>query len=232
MCKFILPIQPTWVGRGLLTDVTVAVANFLTLPSDETPACRESGEVSLLVQQAQAGDAAAFGRLVAIHERAVFRAALAALGSPADAEDAAQDAFVMAWRRLSTFRGEAQFRTWLLTIAWRKALDRRRRLSLWRLRTASPTPLPDDSTARDPLSTLPERSPDPESRAIASDAARRVRAEIGKLTPKLRDTLLRAASGDHSYEEIAAMLRVPLGTVKWRVAEARRMLTARCEGAR
>jgi RNA polymerase sigma-70 factor (ECF subfamily) len=218
--------------------MSIAVANFLTLPSDQStaPACRERAEISGLVQQAQAGDAAAFGRLVALHQRAVFRAALAALGSPADAEDAAQDAFVMAWRRLSTFRGDAQFRTWLLTIAWRKALDRRRRLALWRKRTSDSAAgrsglrggEPDD----DPLTNLAEPTADPESRAISSDAARRVRAEIGKLTPKLRDTLLLAASGDHSYEEIAAMLRVPLGTVKWRVAEARRVLTSRCEGYR
>ena len=228
--------------------MTVAVANFLTLPSDETQApdagnaavCRESPDVSRLVRQAQTGDAAAFGRLVAMHERAVLRAAMAALGSRADAEDAAQDAFVMAWRRLSTFRGDAQFRTWLLTIAWRKALDRRRRLALWRQRSA---PIPGGSGALvgrsgfrsgepDPLDRLTEPTADPESRAIASDAARRVRGEIEKLTPKLRDTLLLAASGDHSYEDIAAMLRVPLGTVKWRVAEARRLLIARCEGQR
>jgi RNA polymerase sigma-70 factor (ECF subfamily) len=208
----------------------------LTLPSDQAPACRESTDVARLVQQAQAGDAAAFGRLVALHERAVFRAALAALGSRADAEDAAQDAFVMAWRRLSTFRGDAQFRTWLLTIAWRKALDRRRRLALWRQRSEPVGSVVGRSGLwsgePDPLDRLAEPTADPESRAIASDAARRVRAEIGKLTPKLRDTLLLAVSGDHSYEEIAAMLRVPLGTVKWRVAEARRVLIARCEGHR
>jgi RNA polymerase sigma-70 factor (ECF subfamily) len=226
--------------------MTVAVANFLTLPSDETQApaatgeavCRESADVALLVQQAQAGDAAAFGRLVALHERAVLRAAMAALGSRADAEDAAQDAFVMAWRRLSTFRGDAQFRTWLLTIAWRKALDRRRRLVLWRQHSETGGGRSGSFVGRsglwsgepDPLHRLAEPTADPESRAIASDAANRVRAEIGKLTPKLRDTLLLAASGDHSYEEIAAMLHVPLGTVKWRVAEARRVLIARCEG--
>jgi len=209
--------------------VTVAVANFLTLPSDETQApaptgeavCRESPDVALLVRQAQAGDAAAFGRLVAMHERAVLRAAMAALGSRADAEDAAQDAFVMAWRRLATFRGDAQFRTWLLTIAWRKALDRRRRLVLWRQRSTPVTGRFGTVVEHDPLTHLAEPAADPESRAIASDAARRVRAEIEKLTPKLRDTLLLAASGDHSYEEIAAMLRVPLGTVKSRLNRAR-----------
>ncbi|MSO48976.1 MAG: hypothetical protein EXQ49_03585 [Acidobacteria bacterium] len=53
---------------------------------------------------------------------------------------------------------------------------------------------------------------------------RQVRSAIEGLTPKLRDTLLLAASGEHGYDEIAAILSVPLGTVKWRVAEARKMI--------
>ena len=218
--------------------VTVAVADLLTLPSDESltgantaPLTRESPEARALLELARTGDAEAFGRLVAMHQRAVFRAALAALGSHADAEDAAQDAFVMAWRKLPGFRGEAQFRTWLLTIVWRKALDRRRRRTRWWLRMAHPLPTM-ESDPMDPLSDVAERSADPERVTIASDAARRVRREIRQLTPKLRDTLLLAASGDHTYEEIAAILSVPLGTVKWRVAEARRVLATRCEGSR
>jgi RNA polymerase sigma-70 factor (ECF subfamily) len=196
--------------------------------------------VTRLVQEARSGDAAAFGQLVALHERAVFRAAMAALGSHADAQDAAQDAFVMAWKRLATFRGESQFRTWLLTITWRKALDRRRRLSLWHRRTeaGSVGGRSGSGVGRsglwsgepDPLTNLPEPTADPEARAIANDAAERVGREITKLSPKLRDTLLLAASGEHSYEEIGAMLGVPLGTVKWRVAEARRVLISRCGG--
>src|SRR3954453_21872333 len=73
-----------------------------------------------LVRRAQAGDADAFGELVERNRRAVFRAALAVLGSAAEADDAAQDAFVMAYRKLGSFRGEAAFRTWILAIAWRK----------------------------------------------------------------------------------------------------------------
>jgi RNA polymerase sigma-70 factor (ECF subfamily) len=68
-----------------------------------------------LVARARQGDPAAFGELVERHQTAVFRAALAALGSHADAEDAAQDAFLLAFRRLDTFRGDASFKTWLLT---------------------------------------------------------------------------------------------------------------------
>src|SRR5262249_41324764 len=84
-----------------------------------------------LVDRARQGDPAAFGELVGRHQAAVYRAALAALGSPADAEDAAQDAFVTAFRRLDGFRGDASFKTWLLTIAWHQAINRRRSLSRW-----------------------------------------------------------------------------------------------------
>jgi RNA polymerase sigma-70 factor (ECF subfamily) len=218
--------------------VAVTVADVASLLSHEPmaadagaePAGAESAEVRALVEEARAGSADAFGRLVALHEHAVFRATLAALGSPADAEDAAQDAFVMAWRRLESFRGEARFRTWLLTIAWRKALDRRRRRARWWQRAAPAVSDRGDRSGGGPAGDLVEPSADPESRAITADAARRVRAEMARLSPRLRDTLVLAASGEHSYVEIGAMLGIPLGTVKWRVAEARRVLRARCEG--
>ena len=53
-----------------------------------------------------------------------------------------------------------------------------------------------------------------------------IRREIARLTPKLRDALLLASAGDHSYDEIAGMLGIPVGTLKWRVNEARRQLKA------
>src|SRR3954470_18279729 len=88
-----------------------------------------------LVRLAQAGAIDAFGELVERNRRAVFRAALACVRSPAEADDVAQEAFVTAYRKLGTFRGDSQFRTWLLSITWRKAIDRRKSISRW-LRTA------------------------------------------------------------------------------------------------
>ena len=79
-----------------------------------------------LVRRAQAGDTDAFGELVERNRKAVFRAAVAALGSTTDADDVTQEAFVMAYRKLASVRGDAAFRTWLLAITWRKALDRRK----------------------------------------------------------------------------------------------------------
>ena len=81
-----------------------------------------------LVERARAGDQTAFGDLVDRHRDAVFRAALAALGNREEAEDVAQEAFVAAYRGLDGFRGDATFKTWVTTIAWRRALNRRRGL--------------------------------------------------------------------------------------------------------
>ena len=211
--------------------MTGSIADPLPLPLDaetqtdgETRAFpRESADVRAWIALARAGDQAAFGRLIDEYRRIVFRTALAALGQREDAEDATQEAFLLAWRKLAGFRGDSSFRTWLLTIVWRKALDRRRSRLLWWKRTA---PNRDDFN---PLDDVAAGAPGPEQAAVARDHAQHVRRAISSLSPTLRDTLLLAASGEHTYDEIATMLGKPLGTIKWRVAEARRIGAARVE---
>jgi RNA polymerase sigma-70 factor (ECF subfamily) len=186
----------------------------------------DTPEVRAWVRAAQAGDRAAFDALVSTYYRAVYRTALAALQRPEDADDATQDAFVLAWRKIAGFRGDSSFKTWLLTIVWRQALDRRRSRDRWWRRRAAPGT--DRGNAMiDPVDVLPTEAADPERVTAAKTRLAHVRAAIAALTPKLRDTLLLACSGEHSYDEIATMLDVPVGTVKWRVAEARRILNAR-----
>jgi DNA-directed RNA polymerase specialized sigma24 family protein len=86
-----------------------------------------------LLARAREGDAGAFGELVDRHQVAVYRAARAALGTHEDAQEAAQDALLAAHRRLASFRGDSSFKTWLLVIVWRRALNRRRSLThRWR----------------------------------------------------------------------------------------------------
>jgi RNA polymerase sigma-70 factor (ECF subfamily) len=170
-----------------------------------------------LVQRARDGDAAAFGELVDRHRAAVYRATLAALGSHADAEDAAQEAFLRAYRRLRSFRGDASFKTWVLIIAWRFALNRRRNVTRLLRRFVG-----DDSA--DAFAETPSIAPTPEDAAAAGELHRAVRAAIVALSPKLRDALLLATSGAMTYEEIGAMVGAPTGTIKWRVSEARRLV--------
>lgn len=191
--------------------------------SDSTHDARAIPGERALIAAAAAGDQGAFGELVLLHERVAVRTALAALGRQADAEDVAQDAFVIAWRKLSHFRGEASFRTWLLTIVWRQALARRRAQQRWWQRF-----VPVGETVEEGrfVARLTSLEPDPEQQTVDRDRLRKTAAAITRLSPKLRDTLLLAASGEHGYDEIGRMLGVATGTVKWRVAEARRLVTA------
>jgi RNA polymerase sigma-70 factor (ECF subfamily) len=177
-----------------------------------------------LVRLAQAGDAEAFGELVERNRRAVFRAALAALGSVNEADDVTQEAFVTAWRKLSGFRGEAQFRTWLLSITWRKAIDRRKALSRWLKLAAFTSRDEAGDTMFDAVEHVPSQDRAVDATLQSEQLQRDVRRLIRTLPRKLRDALLLAGTGEHTYEEISRMLDAPVGTVKWRVAEARRVL--------
>lgn len=216
------------VSYPIASVLPVLMDRLVADKSAQSATFGDSAEVRALIAAAQTGDQTAFGALVAMHERVVFRTALAALGSREDAEDAAQEAFVMAWRRLAGFRGDSTFKTWLLTITWRKALDRRRSRRLWWSRQITSFGGDDDVS---PLDDVATSEPTAERVAISKDLADRAKDEITRLSPKLRDALLLAASGEHRYEEIAKLLEIPLGTVKWRVAEARRLLTIRLEAS-
>ena len=169
-----------------------------------------------LVRLAQAGDADAFGELVERNRRAVFRAALAAVGSPAEEDDVAQEAFVTAFRKLSSFRGESQFRTWLLSITWRKAIDRRKSLSRWLRLTVTPREDAGED-GFDLMERMPSVNRSQEDMLVDEELHRNVTRLIGTLPRKLRDALLLAGSGEHTYEQIGDMLGAPIGTVKWRV---------------
>ena len=168
---------------------------------------------------AQRCDTAAFDQLVIRHQAAVYRATLAALRSPADAEEAAQDAFVRAWMALGRFRADASFRTWLLTIAWNRALSRRRSVAAWWRRR----------TSLEDAGELRSTAVDSQARSEQHELVARTAVAIDALSPKLRDALLLAQSGDHSYDDIARMLAVAVGTVKWRVSEARRQVKQKLE---
>lgn len=171
-----------------------------------------------LVERTIAGDSNAFEELVRRHAAAVYRAALAALRSPPDAEDVMQDTFVLAFEKLRSFRRESSFKTWLLTIAWRRALRRRGSVAR-RVRRFLQT---DNDFA-----LVSAHEPSVEQNLIAGELYRDVRRLVRALPARFRDPLLLAATGAHSYEELSDILGIPTGTVKWRISEARRLLRAK-----
>ena len=174
-------------------------------------------ELVRLVALARTGDRAAFGRLIEDHLTAARRVALAAVGQAMDADEAVQEASLAAWTRLHALQDPAAFRGWFMRIVWRKAIDRRRSVRSWFERFGG-------SASGDRPIEFPADDPAPDALLMSRELALAIAQVVKALPRKLRDPFLLAASGDHRYEDIAAMLAIPIGTVKWRISEARRLI--------
>ncbi|MGP3949986.1 RNA polymerase sigma factor [Streptomyces sp. 7N604] len=167
----------------------------------------------LLAIRAGEGDDEAFAVLVRRHSRSLLALAHHLLGNIADAEDAVQDSFLGAWRRLPEFRGDAQFRTWMYRIVTNHCLNTLRSRTL----TVPLDAVPEPATRNG--HTAPER-------AAESVAATTALAEaLGRLSPDQRVCwVLRELHGLH-YEEIAQVTGTSEQTVRGRLFRARRSLT-------
>lgn len=174
-----------------------------------------------LVARARAGDQDAFATLVRQHQRQVYALALRMLHDQDEAVEAAQEVFLAAWQHLPRFRGEALMSTWLYRITYRhclKVADRRRRDAHTRAELAGETAHAERPEVR--LSQLHAQS-------AIRDLRELVRAEIAKLPPKYGAVLSLRHLQDLSYEEMAEVLRVPIGTVKTHLFRARALLKDR-----
>lgn len=210
--------------RNGLRVVTLAE---LAIPMLIAPPAQDAADPELvrLVSLARGGDRTAFGRLIEDHLPAARRVALAAVGQPSEADEAVQEASVAAWQRLDALQEPAAFRGWFMRIVWRKALDRRRSLRSWFERFGGATIDASGAPQLEHAST--DAAPDALLMSRQLEAA--IAQVIKGLPRRLRDPFLLAASGDHRYEEIATLLAIPLGTVKWRVSEARRLTRVKLE---
>jgi RNA polymerase sigma-70 factor, ECF subfamily len=164
-----------------------------------------------LVRRYLAGDERAFSLLVERHQTRVFNVALRVLGDPDDARDAAQDAFLSMLRKLSQFRGDSAFTTWLHRVTVNSCYDilrKRRRQPMLRL-------------VGDEDDPLPETGPPVADHADATVDSIDVARALLLIPEEYRVTLVLADIQDVPYEEIARVLDVPMGTVKSRVHRGR-----------
>jgi RNA polymerase sigma-70 factor (ECF subfamily) len=169
-----------------------------------------------LVEQAQAGDREAFDRLVDETYTMVHATAYRLTGDPDLAGDATQDAYVRAYTSLNRFRGSSSFSTWLYRIVVNVSLDALRR------RSRSPEPLSalsDDETERE--FDVVDESPDPGATVESRERRRLVFRALQQLGGDHRAVLVLFDLNGFSYDEIAEILGIPLGTVKSRLNRAR-----------
>jgi RNA polymerase sigma-70 factor, ECF subfamily len=183
------------------------------------------GEPDPDLDGARIGDREAFGRLVRRHQRRVYAAALHILGNHSDADDATQEAFVRAFKGLSTFDGRADFFTWLYRITVNTALNSLRGGK----RGAALSQKSGEEAAHvgGRPEALGQGGSDPARKVQTSAEMLRVIDAIAELSPSLRVTLVLATIEDLPHKQIAEILEIPEGTVAWRVNEARRLLRQR-----
>jgi RNA polymerase sigma-70 factor (ECF subfamily) len=176
-----------------------------------------------LVERWQAGDLSAFDALVRRHQGRVYRLTLRMLGSPQEAEDVAQEAFLALHRHGHRFRRESRFSTFLYRVATNAALNRRRTLGRNRVRE-------EELVARQAAGAdLPTAPADPERSVLGSQLQARVQEALLELSEDLRAAIVLYDIEGQSYREIAGALGVPEGTVKSRIHRARSALRARLE---
>lgn len=195
-------------------------------PLDDTG---EPLDVSLLVQRAQAGDQSAFGELMQAYHQRVYGILVGIVRNADDAQDISQLAWVKVWNKLSTFKGDADFYTWLYRVTTFAGLDfirkRKRKREVELLEGAEPRR---DGDAGLPPSVLSR----PDRAAQSAEIRDLFDAALEQLSPEHRAALLLREVEGLSYDEIARAMKCRRGTVMSRIFYARKRIQEKMRDAR
>jgi len=179
-----------------------------------------------LLDQCRRGNANAFERLVAQYEKKVYNLAFRMVGNHEDASDIAQEAFLKVYTSLDQFRGESSFSTWLYRVVSNACLDELRRRARHRVVSIDTPVSVDDPSPRQ----IPSNDPEPGHEIEKAEVQTAVQEGIKELPDDHRIILVLRDIQGLSYEEIAQVLDMPLGTVKSRLNRARLGLRDRLLG--
>lgn len=183
---------------------------------------------SALVVRLKAGEMDAFDQLVEEYQQLVYALALRILNDAEDARDAAQETFLKIYRHFANFRGEASLKTWICRIAINQARSterwrRRRRRSDTTSLDAS-LGMGDDDGQRSLIDYLQSQRATPEDETLSRERGRQIERGLSQLKKDFRIAVILRDIEGLSYEEIAWVTEVSVGTVKSRIARGREML--------
>lgn len=176
-----------------------------------------------LVDLAVRDDPEAFGEIVRRWERKIFALCFGMLGREDEARDAAQEAFISAYRNIARFRGDAKVSSWLHRIAVNQCLTVKRRQ-----KSRSEEYLSDDDEAESRV-FVASASGSPKNIAEKGERLRLVRQAVGALPSELREVIVMKEFEEMTFQEIADTLELPLSTVKSRLYTALKQLKLRLE---
>jgi RNA polymerase sigma-70 factor (ECF subfamily) len=166
-----------------------------------------------LIAESLAGQTPAFGQLVRRYQDRLFNAVLRVVDQPEDAADVVQDAFLNAYQSLNSFKGDSEFFTWLYRIAFNAAISLRRKRKAVLSFDGSP------DTKAEPADASEFARPGSALERLEEDA--QLMAALARLSPEHRAVLVLKDLEGQRYEDIAAVLDVPIGTVRSRLHRAR-----------
>lgn len=168
-----------------------------------------------VIDETLAGDSGAFGQLVEHYQDRLYNSVVHLMGSAEDARDVVQDAFVQAFVKLDSFKRNSAFFTWLYRIAFNLAISHKRRKR----------PTTSIEQAREAAGAEPvDGGLGPDGYAEQQDRAVQVRVALDALSEEHRKILVLREMEDCSYDEIAEVLDLPVGTVRSRLHRARLQL--------
>lgn len=169
-----------------------------------------------LVSACRRRDDAAFGRLIDLYQARIYGFVKRMVHDAEDAQDLTQEVFIRAYQGLDRFDGRSSLRTWLFRIATNLCIDRSRRLN----HNLEPV----SGGEEEAWDNTPDHRWDPETAALSAEMHDVVEHALAQMSDKLRMVLLLHDREDMAYEEIAATMSLPVGTVKSRLFLARESL--------
>ena len=174
----------------------------------------------LLIRRAQRGDADAFEQLLLEHQKNVYNLCYRMAGNPDDAMDLSQETFLRAWRCLDQYQFASAFSTWLYRLCSNICID-----FLRRRRRQQTVPLTfEDADGEEQTYAVPDAQPLPEEQVELQLTRETLAAAMAQLLPEHRAVLQLRVVNEMSYEQIADVLDIQIGTVKSRLSRARNQL--------
>lgn len=173
-----------------------------------------------LIAESVDGQTTAFDTLVTRYQDQLYNALFQILRSAEDARDVSQEAFIMAWKKLETFRGDSEFFTWLFRIAYNLAMTRARKKKL---------PMASAAGNGYVEAVSPGPMQRPSDRLELAEQQHQVHTALAELPEEFRTVLVLKEMEDLKYEQIAEILAIPVGTVRSRLHRARLILREKLE---